>query len=39
VRHITLAAGVARALLGWEPATTIEAGLAATVEWFARQSR
>jgi UDP-glucose 4-epimerase len=37
VRHITLAAGAARDLLGWMPATPIDAGLAATVEWFARQ--
>ncbi len=37
VRHITLATGAARDLLGWTPATSIDAGLAATVEWFARQ--
>jgi UDP-glucose 4-epimerase len=34
VRHITLAAGRARARLGWEPATNVEAGLTATIEWF-----
>lgn len=37
VRHITLAAGAARTLLGWAPATSIDAGLATTVGWFARQ--
>ena len=34
VRHITLAAGRARARLGWEPAVDVETGLTATIEWF-----
>jgi UDP-glucuronate decarboxylase len=29
----------ARALLGWEPTTSLEEGLRATVEWFARELR
>ena len=37
IRHITLASGTARDLLGWTPATSLDAGLAATVEWFVRQ--
>jgi len=34
VRHITLAAGRARARLGWEPNVSMETGLAATINWF-----
>jgi UDP-glucose 4-epimerase len=34
VLHITLAAGLARARLGWEPKVDVEAGLRATLEWF-----
>jgi UDP-glucose 4-epimerase len=34
VRHITLAAAAAQAALGWSATTTIERGLAATVDWF-----
>jgi len=37
VRHITLAAGRARARLGWEPGVTVEAGLTATINWFRRR--
>lgn len=37
VRHITLAAGAARERLGWTPAVPLEAGLAATVDWFRQQ--
>lgn len=36
VLHVTLAAGLARGRLGWEPAVSLEEGLAATVEWFRR---
>jgi UDP-glucose 4-epimerase len=36
VRHITLAADAAHRVLGWTPAMPVEAGLAATVEWFAQ---
>ncbi|MDR7542851.1 MAG: NAD-dependent epimerase/dehydratase family protein [Armatimonadota bacterium] len=35
VRHIALACGAAAAHLGWTPLTTLEAGLAATMSWFA----
>jgi UDP-glucose 4-epimerase len=34
VRHITLAAAAAEAALNWSAPTTIERGLAATVDWF-----
>jgi UDP-glucose 4-epimerase len=34
VRHITLDAAAAAAALGWSPATSIDDGLAATVDWF-----
>jgi UDP-glucose 4-epimerase len=37
VRHITLAASAAARHLGWTPATSLEAGLAATAAWFAEQ--
>jgi UDP-glucose 4-epimerase len=39
VRHITLAAEAARAAFGWTASTTLEAGLAATVEWFRQHPR
>ncbi|MDR7486574.1 MAG: NAD-dependent epimerase/dehydratase family protein [Armatimonadota bacterium] len=38
VRHVTLDASAARRLLGWTPAVSLDAGLAATVEWFRRHS-
>ena len=38
VRHITLDASAARAGLGWATQVALEAGLAATVDWFRRQS-
>jgi UDP-glucose 4-epimerase len=38
VRHITLDASAAGAGLGWRPQVALEAGLAATVDWFRRQS-
>lgn len=34
VLHITLAAGLARARLRWEPKVDVEAGLRATLDWF-----
>jgi UDP-glucose 4-epimerase len=34
VLHITLARDLARERLGWEPAVSLEEGLAATVEWL-----
>lgn len=36
VLHITLASDLARERLNWEPAFSLEEGLAATVEWFRR---
>ncbi len=38
VRHIRLAAGAARRHLDWTPTVSLEAGLAVTAAWFARQS-
>jgi UDP-glucose 4-epimerase len=39
VRHISLSAQAAREHLGWTPSTSLETGLAATVDWFAAHDR
>ena len=38
VRDITLAAGRARARLGWEPRVSVETGLAETLNWFRQRA-